>query len=243
MASRDYTGERTLVTEHIIGYRVWYFDPYDLRLRSLNGESWNKGELTAVCKAGNSHPTIVRPTYDHEYWSQDPEGFVELQYEYQSIPAPGCTCGIYARYFPQDIDDLMSWTHGITIAGAIAASGNIELGSRGFRAEKAKILAVFCGGASDYELVHLSKSLDIELFHDFSDLINKYPPSNLSSLLFPNISSAREQNWYEQYHNRLAQAMVYYDDKSNYFVPDRRHFKSTKRFDQKFQSTIKYIGA
>jgi hypothetical protein len=55
-----------------------------------------------------------------------------------SAPAPGCRCGIYGWY---DLNDAMV-EHSGEVLGVIEVSGRVILGTRGFRAERAKIVAL-----------------------------------------------------------------------------------------------------
>lgn len=60
---------------------------------------------------------------------------------YPSIPAtihPGCSCGFYA--FTDGRDDL--GLQGVLISGIIEGYGRVTVGQRGFRAEKARIVAL-----------------------------------------------------------------------------------------------------
>jgi hypothetical protein len=52
-------------------------------------------------------------------------------------PQPGCNCGIYGWYAPDDTGMVDA-----RVFGAIQASGLILMGERGFRAERARIAAV-----------------------------------------------------------------------------------------------------
>lgn len=217
MPSKEYTGEQSLVTEPIIGYRIWFYKENESYLRSLNGERWIDAEMIAECKAGDRHP--ARYNYEHSYSSnyfeEQKDGslkFLPMQVtkELAPIPSPNCSCGIYARYFPQDLDDLLHSTiyNGPSVIGVIAASGNIELGSRGFRAEKAKILGVvpYLDNFHKRDQEWFEHHFGTECFASLPQLVEKYLPSDLSSLLFPEIKSTSDEYAYHSYMYNLAHA-------------------------------------
>jgi hypothetical protein len=201
---------------------VWYYGKGENYLRSLNGERWINAEMVAECKAGDRHP--VRYHYEHSYsdaYFEEQEDAnlkflpMKVTKEYAPIPSPNCSCGIYARYFPQDLDDILHSTiyNGPSVIGVIAASGNIELGTRGFRAEKAKILGVASWLKNDF---------GIECFANLPQLVAKYSPSDLSSLLFPEIKSVSDEHAYHRYTNQLIRARRMFQH-SEYFSAHREY--------------------
>lgn len=218
MPSKEYTGERSLITEPIIGYRIWFYKENESYLRSLNGERWINAEMVAECKAGDRHPT--RYHYDHShfnaYFEEQEDAnlkFLPMQVtkELAPIPSPNCSCGIYARYFPQDLDDLLHTTsyHGPSVIGAILASGNVELGTRGFRAEKAKVLGVVVPYLDNFhkrDQKWFEDNFGIECFANLPQLVEKYSPSDLSSLLFPEVKSTSDERAYHNYLSNLNRA-------------------------------------
>lgn len=120
--SNEYSGA-TVVPSSLRGFRFWTVDCAELEIYSMNGELWT-GE--AKCKVISRHLNLTLPPH--------------MDYS----PDPSCTCGIYARHDPNDLFDLVTRIDAGTliIAGSILASGRIELGTRGFRAEHAKIEAI-----------------------------------------------------------------------------------------------------
>ncbi|HEY2636707.1 MAG TPA: hypothetical protein VGI54_04905, partial [Solirubrobacteraceae bacterium] len=59
-------------------------------------------------------------------------------YKPHAAPYPGCSCGLYALADPRD---RRLWQHG-QVVGAIVAWGAVELHRSGFRAEKARVVAL-----------------------------------------------------------------------------------------------------
>ena len=60
---------------------------------------------------------------------------------------PACECGFYA-YLDGSENDYLVWQTGPTVQGVIRAFGKVILGTKGFRAEKAEILAMVPAEAS-----------------------------------------------------------------------------------------------
>lgn len=60
-----------------------------------------------------------------------------------AAPAPKCSCGFYAWYFPHDVAGYAgTWRLPVVIEGA----GTLQLGENGFRAEQARVVAIAPGG-------------------------------------------------------------------------------------------------
>jgi hypothetical protein len=228
---KEYSGERSLVTEPIIGYRVWEW--HQGMPHSLNGVPWHNAKLTAECNAYR-HPKQYTKQYD--FFAQEGllDGIIDsLDYEDAPIPTPDCSCGIYARYFPQDIVDLF---RRVPVIGVIAATGNIELGSRGFRAEKAKIIALVHEFLNDSQKTELKKYADdnsIAYFDNMYQLVDKYPQPDLSNLLFDKQEFNQETYYaYQHYMNFFAAAINIYqpgDVNSNTYSDDYFNYNYLKR--------------
>jgi hypothetical protein len=153
------------VPDVIYGYRWWRISN-NFYLSAINRTIWRVGENQARCLKNNSH----------------------------AAPAPNCTCGIYARYFPSDIDDIVGYysRYRDYVKGVMAAYGNLELGTRGFRAEKAKIVAItYSEDVKNIELhERVAYNYKALLFKSFANLIEIYPPSDVSELIFDDANSA-----------------------------------------------------
>lgn len=97
------------------GYRGWVLPSERDKLSSIFKRfDWSPGVNIAECR---------QPWHD---LSDDP------------CPSPYCTCGFYAHY---SVKDAVDYCSGL-IYGSIMASGTIIPGTRGFRAERARVEAV-----------------------------------------------------------------------------------------------------
>lgn len=104
-----------------VGFRAWWLEGG--RLRALNGTPWqNGGPTTAECFAqGRAGPE---------------SGTAQAH----AVPAPGCTCGLYALHEPEERhggSDQMAF-----VLGAVVGWGRIEIHIDGFRAEHALPVAL-----------------------------------------------------------------------------------------------------
>jgi hypothetical protein len=156
---RRFTGdERVLVPGTLRGYRAW--DLYGGRLHSIYMEHspWASGWVTARCNLPLAQPQFV----DHE--GQHP------------APDAECACGIYAWYRHQDIPDTM---YGVT--GIIEVKGHVLIGEKGFRAEKARIVALLFPRGTPMEFA-ASLYHDVELFTSCRKFRRAYPPQDVSAL-------------------------------------------------------------
>jgi hypothetical protein len=93
-------------------------------------------------------------------------------------PAAWCQCGIYAWYAPDDTAVLDAGIFGVF--GVIQASGLILMGDRGFRAEKAEVVAVV---TRNRRVAAACAEQGIAVYRRRRDLLRDYPPEDLSALL------------------------------------------------------------
>ena len=91
-------------------------------------------------------------------------------------PERACRCGIYAWYQPGDPN--ITGTGGVF--GVIEASGLIFMGTQGFRAEHATIVAVV---AYRRRIRNACAHAGIAVYGRRSHLINDYPPEDVSALI------------------------------------------------------------
>ena len=104
------------------------------------------------------------------------------------VPNADCSCGIYARHQPA------SGTNG-QVAGVIEAWGKIEVGTNGFRAQRARLIAlanpmkVRLYGQdpervlTDDQAKALGDLYRVPVLPDTADLVATYPPGDVSALL------------------------------------------------------------
>jgi hypothetical protein len=90
-------------------------------------------------------------------------------------PVAGCRCGIYGWYDPTDTGILRAGVFGV-----IEASGVILMGERGFRAERARIVAVV---SRNRRLTAACEEAGIAVYRRRRDLVRDWPPEDLSGLL------------------------------------------------------------
>ncbi len=122
MPSGEYTNDSvTLVPGFLRGFRAWSIAaPSPLQLRGVvNTEyAWGRGQNTAMCRAphGAGWTGALRPIV-------------------RGVPDPDCSCGFYARFDPG--------RGYVGIQGIIKVTGNVILGTEGFRAQYATIEALY----------------------------------------------------------------------------------------------------
>lgn len=116
----EFSKSGEMVSASLRGYRSWRVDVKPqilLKSVGITSMSWPTKELEAKC------------AYD-----VSGKG-------HSSSPYEECKCGIYGWYQPE-------WTslyHSGSVMGVVEYSGKILMGTRGFRAEKAKIVAITHG--------------------------------------------------------------------------------------------------
>jgi hypothetical protein len=93
-------------------------------------------------------------------------------------PAAWCQCGIYAWYEPYDAAMLDAGVFGVF--GVIQASGLVLVGDRGFRAQRATIVAVV---SRRRHVVEACEAEGIKVYRRRKDLLRDYPPDDVSSLI------------------------------------------------------------
>jgi hypothetical protein len=117
----------------IVAYRIWRVDHYGAIMSPSQELRWVSGDwVTARCRRAGDDPET------------DPPG--------HRAPAEGCTCGIYALKSPGDIVRLMkrygfdayyfSPFEPAPASGVVELSGKVIEHSLGYRAERARIVAL-----------------------------------------------------------------------------------------------------
>lgn len=164
------------------------------------------GEVTE--RNAFSSDTAVYPgeLLGYRYWDLMTDGVLQSLSFYQDWetcleatcgdghhPAPneGCGCGIYAWYTPGDAGagTCHEWVvnQSSYVFGVIAASGKIVPGTKGFRAERARILGLFekpdatCG--YDFEPVdwdhYKARYPDVKFASSVEELTSWFPPQDV----------------------------------------------------------------
>lgn len=184
----EYSGEEDILTiEGVIGYRQWGYS--HAGLVSMKPADWSTGKLHARCE----------------------RMLFEQNFKEHKSPEISCYCGIYAHYLP-----LESYTRNYpAVFGVIEASGKILMGTKGFRAEKAKILAL--GGYGHHNewfevsipeqsryaresLLEFCDSIGVYYFDDVEEMIHQFPQVDLTSLGVPDLSKWEEDRAFAKRH-------------------------------------------
>ena len=158
---------RPLVPGSLRGYRTWRL----WRRRTPPGH--DSLPLTSVTR-----PVVWGPTLTASCASEstaDPGPPPATPDGDHAAPAAGCRCGIYGWYHPADTGMLHA-----RVFGVIEASGLVVMGERGFRAERARIVAVV---SRNRRLRAACEQAGIAVYRRRRDLVRDCPPEDLSALL------------------------------------------------------------
>jgi hypothetical protein len=156
--------------------------PPDGSLLSINDSTpYDTGIMKASCKPPrtSANPFPLGPDERH------PE---------TDAPAQKCTCGIYGWYNPSAIDPGFGRSSE-RVTGVIEASGKIVLGTRGFRAQAARIVAIvmplrgLLSGSLEDQRIHAAafhsacKRYGALGFTSLGELVEQYPPEDVTALI------------------------------------------------------------
>lgn len=168
--SNGFSGhEVPLVPGTLRGYREW-IRRTDRHLAAVSYNTvWEDGVNQAICQYQRLMTISGLPSRQHRLG----EG---------SVPGPRCTCGFYAVHEP----DERKWMDHC-LFGVIEASGRVIVGTRGFRAEKARIVAVYAPELTD-GLIRNYPS--VTWFTDRERMLEVYPPQDITTLV-PEIVAMR----------------------------------------------------
>lgn len=165
-----YDGEEVdLVPGTLRGYRAW---------RVLNGQLRAISQSTIWTDEG-----LVARCFANGYCAQMCERCMEMH----KAPVRECTCGIYAMYGLVDV--VAAYGSNVVVTGVIEASGKILLGTKGFRAEKARIVAAYLhpslldldmGIRWSWREENSATFPSVRWFNDMTDMAMEFPPSDLT---------------------------------------------------------------
>lgn len=161
------------------GLRSWNVDEKGRLVAASLGTVWRPGENVAECFA-----VPYCPRYRSAPWSMTSTGepapcsSPDCTGRYHTAERhtfePNCDCGFWA-FSAEDF-----YPHA-TVIGVIEAWGKTAIGSKGFRAEKAKILALYTGGKHGHRMREsLTERLavlypDAMQFRGWKNLLAAYP--------------------------------------------------------------------
>ena len=159
---------RALVPGSLRGYRTWRL----LGRRAPVPEG--ALPLSSVTRRVVWPPTLeARCTApDVEWQPASPRPCLSVSHR---SPSRGCDCGIYAWYAPGDTGTLYA-----RVFGAVEASGLVLMGDRGFRAARARIIAVV---TRNRRLAAACAASGVTVYRRRRDLLRDHPPEDLSGLL------------------------------------------------------------
>lgn len=168
------------------GYRTWeticrYPDnPSPIGLYALTGPSWDV-EIEAFCRKTDA-VCNCKPCVENT-----------LKRQNHPSPTSGCSCGIYGYHSPEFIT-INEFPIMVGFFGVIEAAGKVLLGTRGFRAQRARILAVapwmnptegnlLFQADLERRAQRIKADTDIQVFPTFDNLLDAYPPEDFESLI------------------------------------------------------------
>lgn len=126
--------DRPLVAGTVTGIRYWTTHGDGRGLRPIvQGGCWTPGENEAVCH-NYFHRLAMLPTVPNQ--TRCGLG----QYGDDLVPSQGCDCGFYAYFDPSAEPPLIAVNR--LVRGVVDGYGRVIVGPRGFRAEKARIVAL-----------------------------------------------------------------------------------------------------
>ena len=127
----------------VVGFRRWRIEDGLLRSTGAGQAIWDPGVTVAECETGTDKA------------SGDMIVYGDVEPTIHPAPAPDCGCGLYAYHDPgiRERDQMglgfarLAASLGghelpVEIAGAVAAWGRIEIHEDGFRAERARVVAL-----------------------------------------------------------------------------------------------------
>jgi hypothetical protein len=161
LSSNEYSDDKPLVAGSLRGYRFWHVNATGLHAINA-GYTWQPGLNHAMC---NKVTTVCGEIANHKF-------------------EPKCTCGFYARYSPDDLADLaygsISLSTDHLVIGVVEGTGTIARGTRGFRAEKAEILAIarfpMHSDPAFTTLLDVAHVYNIPFYNNFATLCKNFPP-------------------------------------------------------------------
>jgi len=164
--------ERDLVAGVLRGYRTWHIDAGGLPRRP------GTLPLTSITRQHVAWPPELRAECTRA------EGDIASgERRGHRAPDARCACGIYAWYRPDDAAEYAA-----EVFGVVDAAGVVLMGTRGFRAERARIRAVV---TRNRRLTAACRDAGIEVFRRRRVLLAQYPPDDVTALVGPLDAPAR----------------------------------------------------
>ena len=153
---REFSGAEPLVGE-VVGLRTFRIDESGLLLPLYSGGAWYDGTNTAVC----APPTGHHPRGPHP------------------VPAAECECGFYAYGSPGAAAQNRNTRH---VEAVVSCWGGVVAGTKGFRAEHARIDALWISPQAPSWLRHrvAGRYPSARIYAERSAMLAEHPLTRLS---------------------------------------------------------------
>ncbi|HZC71422.1 MAG TPA: hypothetical protein VE442_12070 [Jatrophihabitans sp.] len=157
----EFSGSEPLVGE-VVGLRTFRVDESGLLLPLYSGGAWYDGPNTAVC----APPTGHHPRGPH------------------LVPADDCECGFYAY---GSLAAAARTRNARYVLGVVSCWGGVVAGTRGLRAEHARVDALWISKRAPQWLRHrvASRYPSAQLYAERSAMLAEHPPTPLSCYSAP----------------------------------------------------------
>lgn len=185
-----YSGvKRPLVQGTLRGYREWQWGQVNW-LPGLfpRGDFLWPANIVWTVNAGDA-PHHVSPWLS-DTWNEA----VCARRESHQVPFPDRQCcGFYAKYQPR----FNQVTPSVGVPGIIEAKGRIILGTTGFRAQQARIVALIRSGYPTVDptrdnSIKAAEAYGVPLFKTLEEALEAFPPHDVEELL-PELREERER--------------------------------------------------
>ena len=149
----DYIGESTDLEVGRYGLRTFSIVQYEFSSVVIKGLHWSNGTCIAACVDA-------------------PSSFVSFfRKQRHEPPSEGCGCGIYATHTLAYLKEQYP-TESSTIIAVIAAEGQTLIGDRGFRTERARVVAYWCKWR--YRLMARQQFVDAKRFSNAENMAKAF---------------------------------------------------------------------
>jgi hypothetical protein len=168
---KDYKGNELLILDTVRGFKQWSWNT-ERKLVSMFPADWSNGSIVSECSRSELNKDKSSATH--------------------KSPDQDCSCGVYAHYLP--LESYEKQKH--SIFGVVEASGKILMGTKGFRAEKARVVALAGYGACNQwfentektrgvypeDVVDFCTSIGVPYFPTVRQMVYEFPQDDLSTL-------------------------------------------------------------
>lgn len=207
--------EWDLGIEPVRGLRVWKWQDGTFTgaagLVGQNSHHWKPGENVAECQRA------VMGFYVHQR-QIGTFTYDEPPHDKCSVVEPGCTCGFYAYWDVPVVDQSP-----FRIVGLVEGHGRVVIGEKGFRCQKATILAVATGQTGKaHDRLAASITImypEVQVFRRVVDMLAEFPPSEPPEVEEPEEEPRRDADVYAQMVQRLNAAKMIRSMTASTWVP------------------------